>query len=73
MSFVPFSAEYASVTEKHQVRKMLEHLGITHPAHQVEFMAALLGKPFDSKKLSRQDVMDLKRSISKIQREKDQG
>jgi hypothetical protein len=73
MSFVPFSAEYARVDEKHQLRKMLEHLGITHPAHQVEFMTALLGKPFDSKKLSRQDVMDLKRSISKIQREKDQG
>ena len=73
MSFVPYSAEYATVTEKHQVRKMLEHLGITHPAFQVEFMTALLGKPFDSKKLSRQDVIDLKRSISKIQREKDQG
>ena len=73
MSFVPFSAEYASVTEKHQVRKMLEHLGITHPAYQKEFMAALLAKPFDSQKLTKQDVMDLKRSISKIQREKDQG
>jgi len=73
MGFVPFSAEYARVDEKHQLRKMLEHLGITHPAHQVEFMTALLGKPFNSKKLSRQDVMDLKRSISKIQREKDQG
>jgi hypothetical protein len=36
-------------------------------------MAAILGKPFDSKKLSRQDVIDLKRSIAKIQREKDQG
>jgi hypothetical protein len=36
-------------------------------------MSALLGKPFDSKKLSRQDVMDLKRSIMKIQREKDNG
>jgi hypothetical protein len=52
---------------------MLEHLGITHPAYQKEFMSALLGKPFDSQKLSRQDVMDLKRSIIKIQREKDQG
>lgn len=73
MSFVPFSAERALLSEKHQLRKMLEHLGITHPAYQKEFMAALLGKPFDSQKLSRQDVMDLKRSIMKIQREKDQG
>jgi hypothetical protein len=73
MSFVPFSAERALITEKHQLRKMLEHLGITHPAYQKEFMSALLGKPFDSQKLSRQDVMDLKRSIMKIQREKDQG
>lgn len=73
MGFVPFSAEYARVDEKHQVRKMLQNLGITHPAHQVEFMAALLGKPFDSQKLTRQDVIDLKKSISKIQREKDNG
>jgi hypothetical protein len=73
MSFVPFSAERARLDEKHQLRKMLEHLGITHPAYQVEFMSALLGKPFDSKKLSRQDVMDLKRSIIKIQKEKDKG
>jgi hypothetical protein len=73
MGYVPFGAEHARLDEKHQLRKMLEHLGITHPAFQVEFMSALLGKPFDSQKLSRQDVMDLKRSISKIQREKDQG
>ena len=73
MGFVPFSAEYARVDEKHQLRKMLEHLGITHPAYQKEFMSALLAKPFDSQKLTRQDVMDLKRSIMKIQREKDQG
>ena len=73
MGFVPFSAEYARLDEKHQVRKMLVRLGITHPAHQVEFMAALLGKKFDSAKLTRQDVIDLKRSIAKIQREKDQG
>jgi len=73
MGFVAFSAERARLDEKHQLRKMLEHLGITHPAHQKEFMSALLGKPFDSKTLSRQDVMDLKRSIMKIQREKDQG
>jgi hypothetical protein len=73
MGFVPFSAEYARLDEKHQVRKMLAYLGITHPAAQVEFMAAILGKPFDSKKLTKQDVIDLKRSIAKIQREKDQG
>jgi hypothetical protein len=73
MSFVPFSKEYARVDEKQQLRRMLVHLGVTHPAHQMEFMSALLGKPFDSKKLSRQDVIDLKRSIMKIQREKDQG
>jgi len=73
MGFVPFSAERARIDEKHELKKMLVHLGITHPAFQVEFMSALLGKPFDSKKLSRQDVMDLKRSITKIQREKDQG
>jgi hypothetical protein len=73
MGFVPFGAERATLNEKHQLRKMLVHLGITHPAYQVEFMSALLAKPFDSKKLSRQDVMDLKRSIMKIQREKDQG
>jgi hypothetical protein len=73
MGFVPFSAEKARLDEKQQLRKMLEKLGITHPAFQVEFMSALLGKPFDSKKLSRQDVMDLKRSINKIQNEKDKG
>jgi hypothetical protein len=73
MSFIPFAAEKARLDEKHELRRMLEKLGVTHPAFQVEFMSALLGKPFDTEKLSRQDVMDLKRSIMKIQREKDQG
>ena len=73
MGFVPFSAEHATINEKQQLRKMLVHLGITHPAYQVEFMSAILGKTFDTRKLSKQDVIDLKRKIANIQKEKDKG
>jgi hypothetical protein len=52
---------------------MLVYLGITHPAHQVEFLSALLGKPFDTSKLSKQEAIDLRRKIKNIQLEKDKA
>jgi hypothetical protein len=59
--------ERASLDEKHKIRKMLEYLGITHPAHQVEFMSALLGKTFDTTKMSRADFYTLVTKIQNIQ------
>jgi hypothetical protein len=67
MGFVPFSMERASLDEKHKIRKMLEYIGITHPAHQVEFMSALLDKPFDTTKMSRQDFYTLVGKLQNIQ------
>jgi hypothetical protein len=73
MGFVPYSMEYATLDDKHKIRKMLEYLGITHPVHQVEFLSALLGKPFDTTKLNRQEAIDLRRQIKNIQNEKDKA
>jgi hypothetical protein len=73
MGFVPFSMERATLDDKHKIRKMLEYLGIKHPAHQVEFLSALLGKPFDTSKLSKQEAIDLRRKIKNIQLEKDKA
>jgi hypothetical protein len=67
MGFVPFGMQYATLDDKHKVRKMLEYLGITHPAHQVEFMSALLDRPFDTTKMSRQDFYTLVTKIQNIQ------
>jgi hypothetical protein len=65
--------ERATLDDKHKIRKMLEYLGITHPAHQVEFLSALLGKPFDTTKLNKQEAIDLRRKIKNIQNEKDKA
>jgi hypothetical protein len=73
MGFVPFGMERATLDDKHKIRKMLEYLGIKHPAHQVEFLSALLGKPFDTSKLSKQEAIDLRRKIKNIQLEKDKA
>jgi len=73
MGFVPFGMERATLDDKQKIRKMLEYLGITHPAHQVEFMSALLGKPFDTTKLSKQEAIELRRKIKNIQLEKDKA
>ena len=73
MGFVPYSMERATLDDKHKIRKMLEYLGITHPAHQMEFLSALLGKPFDTTKLSRQEAIDLRRKIKNIQLAKDKA
>ena len=67
MGFVPFSMERASLAEKHKIRKMLEYMGITHPAQQMEFMSALLDKPFDTTKMSRQDFYTLVGKLQNIQ------
>jgi len=73
MGFVPFGMERATLDDKHKIRKMLEYLGITHPAQQVEFLSALLGKPFDTTKLNKQEAIDLRRKIKNIQIEKDKA
>jgi hypothetical protein len=73
MGFVPFSMERATLDDKHKIRKMLEYLGVTHPAHQVEFLSALLGRPFDTTKLSRQEAITLRSKIKNIQTEKDKA
>jgi hypothetical protein len=73
MGFVPYGMEYATLDDKHKIRKMLEYLGITHPAQQMEFMSALLGKPFDTTKMSRQDFITLRSKIKNIQQTKDKA
>jgi hypothetical protein len=73
MGFVPYGMEYATLDDKHKIRKMLEYLGITHPAQQMEFLSALLGKPFDTTKLSRQEAITLRSKIKNIQTEKDKA
>ena len=73
MGFVPYSMKRATLDDKHKIRKMLEYLGITHPAHQMEFLSALLGKPFDTTKLSRQEAITLRSKIKNIQTEKDKA
>jgi hypothetical protein len=73
MGFVPFGMEYATLDDKHKIRKMLEYLGITHPAQQMEFMSALLGKPFDTTKMSKQDFITLRSKIKNIQQTKDKA
>ena len=73
MGFVPYGMEYATLDDKHKIRKMLEYLGVTHPAHQVEFLSALLGRPFDTTKLSRQEAITLRSKIKNIQTEKDKA
>jgi hypothetical protein len=72
MSFVPYSKEYATLEDKHKIRKMLEYSGITHPAQQITFLSDLLGKPFDTTKLSKQEAIDIKRKIKTLQ-EKDKA
>jgi hypothetical protein len=73
MGFVPYGMEYATLDDKHKIRKMLEYLGITHPAQQMEFLSALLGKPFDTTKLSKQEAITLRSKIKNIQTEKDKA
>jgi hypothetical protein len=73
MGFVPFSMERATLDDKHKIRKMLEYLGITQPQQQIEFLSALLGKPFDTTKLNRQEAMTLKSKIKNIQIERDKA
>lgn len=73
MGFVPFSMERATLDDKHKIRKMLEYLGITQPQQQIEFLSALLGKPFDTTTLNRQEAMTLKSKIKNIQIEKDKA
>jgi hypothetical protein len=73
MGFVPFEMERATLDDKHKIRKMLEYLGITHPAQQVEFLSALLGKPFDTTKLSKQEAITLRSKIKNIQTTKDKA
>jgi hypothetical protein len=72
MSFVPYSKEFASLEDKHKIRKMLEYSGITHPAEQIIFLSHLLGKRFDTTKLSKQEAIDIKRKIKNLQ-EKDKA
>lgn len=67
MSYVPNSTRPATLNDKHKIRKMLEYIGITHPAHQVEFMSALLDKPFDTSKMTRDDFYSLVFKIKNIQ------
>ena len=67
MSYVPNSTRPATLNDKHKIRKMLEYIGITHPAHQVEFMSALLDKPFDTSKMTRDDFYSLVFKIQNIQ------
>jgi hypothetical protein len=52
---------------------MLEYIGITHPAHQVEFMSALLDRPFDTTKMSRADFYTLVTKIQNIQEKRDKA
>ena len=73
MGFVPFGMERATLDDKHKIRKMLEYLGITHPAQQVEFLSALLDKPFDTTKLSKQEAITLRSKIKNIQTTKDKA
>ena len=73
MGFIPYSMERATLDDKHKIRKMLEYLGITHPAQQVEFLSALLGRPFDTTKLTRQEAITLRSKIKNIQTEKDKA
>lgn len=72
MSFVPYSKEFATLQDKQQIRKMLEYSGIKHPAEQIVFLSDLLGKPFDTRKLSKQEAIDIKRKIKNLQ-EKDKA
>ena len=65
--------ERATLDDKHKIRKMLEYLGITHPVQQVEFLSALLGRPFDTTKLTRQEAITLRSKIKNIQTEKDKA
>jgi hypothetical protein len=67
MSYVPNSTKPATIEEKHKIRKMLEYIGITHPAQQVEFMSALLGKPFDTTRMTRDEFYSLVYKIKYIQ------
>ena len=73
MSFVPYSKEFATIEDKHKIRKMLEYSGIKHPVDQVTFLSELQGKPFDTTKLSKQEAIDIKRKIKKLQEAKDKG
>ena len=72
MGFVPYEIEYATLDDKNKIRKMLIFMGMSHPAQQIEFLSALLGKPFDTTKLSKRDAINLKRKIKTIQ-EKDKA
>ena len=73
MSFVPYSKEFATIEDKHKIRKMLEYSGIKHPSEQVIFLSELQGKPFDTTKLSKQEAIDIKRKIKNLQEAKDKG
>ena len=67
MSFVPYSKEYATLEDKHKIRRMMEYAGITQPSEQILFMSHLLGKPFDTTKLSRQEAIDIRRRLKHLQ------
>ena len=73
MSFVPYSKEFATIEDKHKIRKMLEYSGIKHPSERVIFLSKLQGKPFDTTKLSKQEAIDIKRKIKNLQEAKDKG
>jgi hypothetical protein len=72
MSFVPYSKEFATIEDKQKIRKMLEYSGIKQQAEQITFLSELVGKPFDTTKLSKQEAIDIKRKIKNLQ-EKDKA
>jgi hypothetical protein len=67
MSFVPYSKEFATLQDKHQIRNMMEYSGITERSEQILFMSHLLGRPFDTTKLSKQEAIDIKRRLKHLQ------
>jgi hypothetical protein len=73
MSYVPNATKPATLEEKHKIRKMLEYIGVTHPAHQVEFMSALLDKTFDTSKMTRDDFYSLVYKIQYIQQNRNKA
>lgn len=72
MSFVPYSKEFATLEDKHKIRKMLEYMCVHSAGDQIELLSQLLGKPFDTTKLSKQEAIDIKRKIKNLQT-KDKG
>lgn len=73
MTYIPNVTKPATVEEKHKIRKMLEFIGVTHPAQQVEFMSALLNKKFDTRNMTRDDFYSLVYKIQHIQESRNKG